>query len=411
MYISEKIKDALFGDTPLVGWRQVKDPSKSQLDANIVSSTSGKMFQDAHPYITLDNIFSVSPRFEDYVYEAWTSDPYIIGQKVSKGGKDWIAILASTNQDPEAVSSTFWSEWTYGNQKSEWLKEKTRGYLTQVFDDILDSKKWNQTASSILNEAPLYNGSQYDDEVTKSRGKVAGFEIQVARGMSVLSRIDRIGLQFTEVGDVTIELHHSSNSAAINSQIITVTEANTVEWFDLGWEVPYMSAYDAGGIWTIEYNQNDVNGNAVNKTVNYQSYKCHDYFRVSPYTVDVADKDNISKRSYEYNSNLGMNLIVSTYCDYTEFFIRQKNLFSTVIQKLVAIKFLEEIALNADSRINKNISSKQVLYLLNGDDRAERRGGLKFEYEQAIKALIIDTEGIDSICLPCAKRGITWGTT
>jgi hypothetical protein len=420
MYTPETIQDAIFGATPLIGWEQEQDPIKAQLDTALTTTTSGRYFQNAHPALTLQNVFSIAPKFEDFTYTAWDSaTAYTVGQKVSKGGKNWVSILAGTNQDPEAAESSYWTEWTVGNQKSLWLKNKTRGYILSVMDDFIEQKQWGRVAKSIIEERALFDATQYESDVIESESKVAGFELITALNMGILAKIQKVGLQFTEAGNITLNLYHSSQSSPVETQVLAITEAGSMQWFDLNWNLPYLSTYDSGGSWTIEYVQDDAPGNAINKARDwrnapsridqYDNQKLWSQFlEVYPFTVAVADRKNPSKRAREYTRSFGMNLLVAVYCDYTDFFVRQKSMFQNAIMKGVGIKFLREIAMNPNGRINlgesnMNISREELLYEIDGNTQG-RATGLGHEYIQAIKAIQIDTEGLTKYCLPCTRK-------
>lgn len=434
MYVANTIKEALFGATPLVAWRQEEDPAKSQLDNEMTIPTSGKYFQGNHPLVTLKNIFANTPKFEDYIYTAYNAaTPYVIGNIVLKNSLNWIAIagttaVPNTGNDPEAVSSIYWEAYTLDNQKSKWLKQLTQEYIIQVIDDFLDEKKWSKTAKSIIEERVIFDGSQYEGETITSEGRTVGFEIKNTDAFGLLSVLNQIGLQFTQTGTVNINLYHSSQTNAVQTIALTITEANSMQWFTLGWDIEYLSSYDAGGTWTIEYDQSLVSGEAINKAkdwaadpifgngVEYSSWKLwSQYLQFHPFIVDTADRKDPKERTYNYTSNYGMNLRVSVYCDYTGLITRQKNLFSSVIAKGVVMRFLREIALNGESRINlsessSNVSRDEILYELDGNPQG-RETGIGLAYRKSLKAIIMDTQGLCKTCLPCGRKGVKYGST
>ena len=430
MYTPQTIQDEFFGATPLVGWRQEQDPALGELDSTLITSTSNRFFQDQHPLLTLKNIFSIAPAFEDFVYNIWViGTPYVIGNIVlGSNSSNYIALTDNVGIDP--ISNPIdWELWTNDNAKSKWLKEKTRGYILNVMDDYLEQKQWNKTAKSIIENRALFDGSQYADEVTESQGKTAAFELRTASNMGVLARLNRIGLQFTEAGTIDINIYHTSQLAPVFSQTFTITTAKSTQWFDLNFDMPYLSSFDAdgrggvGGSWTIEYNQSNVSGNAVNKAKDwsaapmyrngyeFKSWKLWSQFlEVHPFTVPTSNRDDPSKRTYEYTSNFGMNLEVSVFCDYSDFFIRQKQLFSNAISKGVAVKFLKELSINANARVNLgesniNIQKPDIDFEIHGNPQG-RKMGLAHEYYQSLEALKIDTNGLSKYCLPCGRKGI-----
>jgi hypothetical protein len=432
MYIAETIQDEFFGTvkTPLVAWDQQEDPSLSQLDSDMTSSLSNRYFQDGHPSMTLKNVFSIAPRFEDYTYTAWASDvDYSIGDIRSKNNINYRCIQSYTiagdgAQDPEAVDSEYWSVWTVGNQYSVWLRKKTRGYILSVLDDFLEQKQWGKVAKSIIEERALFDGAQYEESIIESESKTVGFEIHTAKYMGVLAKIHEIGLQFSSAGTFDIKLYHSSQASPIATQSVTIANPNTMEWFVVDWDLPYLSQYDSGGAWTVEYDQSEAPGNAVNKArdwsyspaygsgYSFESWKLwSQYLEFHPFKVSTAQRSNPGKRVHTYTENYGINMVVSVHCDYTSFFVRQKKMFQNAIVKGVAKKMLREIALNPNGRINlgesnQNISKDELLYEIDGNTDGKRATGIGYEYKQALEALKIDTQGLTKLCLPCGRKGV-----
>lgn len=429
MYNATTVKEAIFGATPLIAWRQEENPANPTLDSAIVTPTSGKYFNEAHPYLTLDRVFSIAPRFQDYVYTAYNAtNDFVVDAIVSKGGLNWICILAHEvadegAQDPEAGSSIYWSEWTTGNQRSKWIKEKTQGYSLSVIDDILDYKKWTRTAKSIIEERPLFDGAASLVDLTAAKNKTVGFEIRVNRRTSVLAKLSKIALHLDQSQVVTIRLMHSSSNTA--KQTLAVTGGASSVFVDLNWELPYISGDDAGGTYRIEFEHTaasvnhvkDWTPNPINRQgFGYNSWKLWSpYVDMHPYEVATADKDDPSKRVFAYNDNFGMNLMVSVYCDYTAFFVRQLSAFQSALSKGIAVKFLREIAMNPNARISHNestgnISKDELLYEIDGNPQG-RATGLGKEYEIALKAVLMDTEGLDEVCFPCTKKKLRMSST
>lgn len=109
---------------------------------------------------------------------------------------------------------------------------------------------------------------------------------------------------------------------------------------------------------------------------------------------------------YTNTQNYGLNLELSVGCDLSDFMILQRANFATVIQKNVSLKILKLLAYNPSVRVNRNqqnISQNSILYEIDGNTDG-RQGGLKYEVEQAFKAIEIDTKNIDRVCL-CEHNG------
>ena len=52
----------------LVGWKQSYDLSDIMLSSNLTQTESGMYFQQIQPLLTLDNLRSIAPDFQNYNY-------------------------------------------------------------------------------------------------------------------------------------------------------------------------------------------------------------------------------------------------------------------------------------------------------------------------------------------------------
>jgi hypothetical protein len=105
-----------------------------------------------------------------------------------------------------------------------------------------------------------------------------------------------------------------------------------------------------------------------------------------------------------------MNVEVSVYCDLTDFIIRERQIFATVLQKEMAARVIRMLAFNPDVRVNRNQSNASqfdLLYETDGNPQ-ERESGLGKELREAYDALDIDTRGIDRICMTCRPVGVRY---
>ena len=113
------------------------------------------------------------------------------------------------------------------------------------------------------------------------------------------------------------------------------------------------------------------------------------------------------------SSDFGINLEISVGCDLTDFIIQQRQLFQDVIAKQVAVDMLREFAYNSNVRTNRhsiNASRIDIIYELDGDASSMKQSGLNHQLDVAFKALRLNTNGIDRVCLPCANNGIKYRT-
>lgn len=422
MYIAETIQNEFFGNTPLIGWRQEYDPDQDKIDEYLTTSTSNRFFQGQHPKLTLKSIFAIAPKFRDFVYPSWVvSEPYEIGDIVSYSSSNWRAKTQNTGVTP--IEGVDWEVYTVGNQKSDWLNNKVRDYCLNVIDDWLEQKHNDKLGKSIIEERAMFDGAQSSSETIENEGKVVGFEIRTSLSLGILAKIMKIGLQFTESGPLTISLYHSSRLTPIQTQILTVDSANDAQFFDVGWDMKYLTEFDSGGAWRVEYEQNSAPGLAINKARDYGELPTYrtgytfnvwklwsPYLQFHPFKVDPENRNDPTKREYIYTESFGMNFLLSVGCDYTDFIVRQKSLFNNVMAKGIAVKMLNEILQNANDRViasTLNVDKNLLFQDLNGDPKG-RKTGLVYEYQKALKALNMNTNGLSRECLKCGRKGVKY---
>jgi len=360
MYTASTIKSDLFG---LIGWRQNPDAAGTQLDAELIATSSGLYFNDVHPLLTNDNLESVAPDFSGFDF-------------------------------------------------SDWLKQKTEAGIIAAVEDWITSKFPTRTAKSLLESKQLYvsGGSQIQDT---NNGKVVGLEVVPARQRDVKLVIEQVGIILSEAQTVTVYLYKGGQAAAVQSQAITYSTAETVQWEEVNWSL------DADAPYWIVYDQSAISGASINTVKDFSARwrgritipmgkfaQSTPFMNVSPLASWEA-KNN----SYTLGSNYGLNVRYNVKCDYTDFIIRHKNIFKGLISKRVAMDMLRELAYNPNSRVNRhesNISVTQMLYEIDGDSQG-RPGGLKDRYMEELKSLQMDQTGINELCLPCARRAVKYG--
>lgn len=410
MYNVKKVTEALL---PLVGWESGEDIKLVGLS----TTESGRYYQSAHPLLTLQNLKSIAPlddlrrEFEDYDAQA----DYSAGDKVEHSEKLWEATAAGTGNTPED-GSDFWKEY---DPLSAWLKTKTEASIQKAIDNFIETAMTENRAKKIVRELSMFDGPGYTNETTTRKGRTVGFRFKPKEMTGIGIRLDKVGLQFSAAGDLTIKLYHSSQVDPIQQKTLSITKPKSEQWFSLGWELPYQADDYVGGYYTVEYEESAAPGDPGNKFVDYHRYKGNptrlDFAPpLTPFLgLDIfytSDRENPAKATYAFDQNFGLNFMATVYCDLSDFIIRQKEQFTSLLINQVGMSLLRELAYNPNSRVNKselNISRGQVLYEIEGDSQG-RPGGLLQSYKQALKAIHLDTAGISRACLPCTKKGVRW---
>ena len=411
----------------LVGWKQNYDLSNITLSDNLTQTESGMYFQQIHPLLTLDNLQSIAPDFQNYNWQV-----YDINKAYKSGEVVRIEdLLYKALQDvPAKTSISDTSYWIETNPFSEWLEDKTKASIVKLVNKFINMKLADKASKSLIENKTLFDGTGRLTNKIENRNRLVGFEIDTVRSKGVTVKIDKIGLQMTEPGSYTLYIFHSSNPEPIYTLTFEKTKANSLEWFKPKDDIllPYESTNtDAGGSWYLVYKQSELpeNAQAIYKDRDWSTGPCKacsrseflayqawsKYIEIHPFYISEDEEFDPEIMNFTYDKNYGINLEVSAYCDLTDFVIKQRTMFQDVLSKQVAIDFLREFAYNPNVRTNRhsiNASKLDILAELDGDSSSMRQSGLSYELDIALKALSISTQGLDRICLPCVNNGIKY---
>lgn len=434
----------------LIGWEQNYDTSDLKISDALTVSESGLYFQQIHPLLTLQNMSCIAPDFKNMTFEEYNAEkPYSKGNVIKYGSLLYKALQNSTGKQPD-IESEYWVE---TNPFSEWLESKTKASIQKSIDRYCNEKIVQGTYKTLCENKTLFDGTGRLVDVVKNKKNLVGFEIVPIRAKGVTTKINKIGLQFTEPGEYTLYLMHSSMDAPVKIIKLNKIRKNSIEWFSLNdVYLPYQSEdNDAGGSWYLCYFQSELpeGSQAIRKDKDWSKEPCNScsrreylawmawskYIEVHPFFVneelingmqdDFNDDFNndfskqpihlwdVKNNQYTYDNNYGLNLEITISCDITDFIIEQRMLFQDIIAKQVAVDMLREFAYNANVRTNRhsiNASRLDILYEVDGDSSSMKKSGLSYQLDMAFKAIKLSTEGIDRVCLPCKNNGIKYRT-
>lgn len=432
----------------LIGWEQNYDTSDLKISDALTVSESGLYFQQIHPLLTLQNMACIAPDFKNMAFEEYnTGKSYSKGNVVKYDEKLYKALQKALNKQPD-IESEYWAE---TNPFSEWLESKTKASIQKAIARYCNEKIAQGTYKTLCENRTLFDGTGRLVDVVKNRKNLVGFEIVPVRAKGVTTKINKIGLQFTEPGEYTLYLMHSSMDAPVKIIKLNKIRKNSIEWFSLNdVYLPYQSEdNDAGGSWYLCYFQSELpeGSQAIRKDKDWSKEPCNScsrreylawmawskYIEVHPFfvneelveAVNFNDDFNgdfekqalhlwdVENNQYTYDNNYGLNLELTISCDITDFIIEQRMLFQDVIAKQVAVDMLREFAYNANVRTNRhsiNASRLDILYEVDGDSSSMKKSGLSYQLDMAFKAIKLSTEGIDRVCLPCKNNGVKYRT-
>lgn len=442
MYRLQAIQDALIS---VVGWEQDYNPTEA-IARKLTVSESGLTFQGAHPLCTLNNIRSIMP--DDYIlrYPVWNNEKeYSKGDKVRKAetvnGKQIMSVWIADHNNVMSEPGTN-VDWSHYNMLSDYLEQLTRNGINQAIQRFVAEKQLHNETKSLLEHRTFFDGAARLKAVIDATDKIVGFEIVPVRSMGVTLRINRIGLQMVGgSGEIKLYLFHSSQYAPIKTITVNYTNANGgFQWFNFDGDdaiyLPYMGSNDSGGAWYLCYAQNELPAGmeALNVSKDWSREPCGTcnigsvenwreltkYVQVSPFKTarpeeweENPEMFDVETLCYTNTMNYGINCEITVECDLTDFIVSQRHIFAPVIQKQVAANVLRTLAMNPDVRVNRNQSNASrmdILYELDGNTNGQRPGGLGYDLSKAYKALHLDTQGLDRICLTCNNGGVRYGT-
>lgn len=431
-----RIQEIQEGLLHLIGWRQSYDANDGVISEALTQSESGLYYQDAHPLLTLQNLQSIAPDFSNISYPVHsTEETYAKGVVVTDSDKHYKSLKAV----PENIQITDTEYWIETNSFSEWLETKTKACITKAISCYVNEKVAKGTYKTLCEKKTLFDGTGRIYDTIKNKNNLVGFEIVPIRAKGVTTKINRIGLQFSEPGDYTILVMHSSLMEPYYQETFTKRVGNNIEWFTPSQELylPYETdEIDAGGSWYICYVQSQLptGSQAIRKSRDWSKGPCNEcsrheyetwriwskYLEVHPFYVNeelvpVVDEQiqlwDVENNLYDYSTNYGLNLDITVACDMTDFIIEQRQMFTDYLSKSLAVDFLREFAYNPNVRTNRhsiNASRPDILYEIDGDSSSMKKSGLSYQLELASKAIQVSTEGIDRVCLPCVNHGIKY---
>ena len=425
----------------LIGWEQNYDTSDLKISDVLTVSESGLYFQQIHPLLTLQNMSCIAPDFKNTTFNEYDSEKeYKKGNIVKINDTLYKALQNCKGISPEDESNEIYDAteyWVETNPFSEWLESKTKASIQKAISRYYTEKIAQGTYKTLCENKTLFDGTGRIVDIVKNRRNLVGFEIVPIRAKGVTTKINKIGLQFTEPGEYTLYLMHSSMYEPVKVITLTKTRKNSIEWFTVDdLYLPYQSENnDAGGSWYLCYLQSQLpeGSQAIRKDKDWSKEPCKScsrseytswlswskYLEVHPFYVNEEMLNegmtlwDIENNEYTYDTNYGINLEVSVSCDITDFIVEQRAIFQDIIAKQVAIDMLREFAYNANVRTNRhsiNASRIDILYEIDGDSSSMKQSGLSHQLNLAYKAIKLSTEGLDRVCLPCKNNGIKYRT-
>lgn len=421
----------------LVGWDGFVDVlttnAGTKVSMGLNTSESGLMFGQTHPMLSTSNIRALLPEVnpDDYffpsvgnIYKKWDVINTVEGL--------YMAVADGTFDASYKTAETL-TPYNENARLMKYLYSATNSAIVGLVNDLMTQKVVSKTTKNLFEHKYLFDGLGRRQNTIKNTGDMVGFEILPRKGVGVTTIIHKIGLQFVDFeGDLDIMLAHSSNpQSPVDGATIHVDKSPLFQWFNVNFILPYVApSYNknqpAGGSWYIMYSQSQlpIGAEAVNIGKDFSDAGCpvcnriatqdwfeiNKYIRVSPCIIEFLD-DGYFKPIYTPRENYGINVELSVGCDLTDFIISQKLIFARSLQLQVAYNILKEFLYNPSVNVERNllnVTKEQLIQELDGNIYTHSHG-LRGELDDAVKALQLDTTGLDSVCLPCKTKGVKYG--
>lgn len=409
----------------LIGWSN--ELHTNTFSDDMLESTSGLVYQQAHPLLTINNLQSIAPQEvidENNAAPAWSGTIiYKPGSVVSYNSKIYRAIYTNTNIIPDSPNTA----WVETNYFSIWVRSKVEASIAKMLLRIVDERATTFKDKSLIQTTQLQSNTYNKYNAINNRAKTyVGFELIPARYLGLGLILADIKV-YTNNGPVNFSDIEGAGLYLPNTQEFIQVENNTINFVD------YLQEKKLGSIYLL-YPQESLealNKKALNTKYDWSKKPCRAcseinytywsfwsrYLEVHPLAISNVDgiDDIFNVTNYDYTSTFGygLNFNIKVYCDISSILLDNINDLKSVLFYQVAVDLLYEMLYNPDVRTNRhatNASRNDIAAALEVTDPVGRKQGLKVKLDEAYKALHINLSGISKVCLKCNNNGIKYRT-
>jgi len=369
----------------LVGFKQPNDPSYPPVNSVLSSSDTGMFIQ--HPLCSIENLYNAGPEFAGFT-------------------------------NPTVLTVKF----------NEYLQGIYNESCTMLIAKLLEMKKIQDSAKSLLESQVLYTGFGFGGDKIIRKSRFVGYRINTSLKQNVMVILNQIGFQIDTAQTVKFYLYHSSQINPVAEIEVVISRANSFNWYDSLNKFllsHMMGNNNSNGTFYFGYYEDDLIGQVIRMDKSLQSPPCAScsyadtdaynawskFVGIQAISVEAEFLDLEERTIFDLtkivdvsSNNWGINLNITAVCDLTSFFTRNKRAFTDALAKQIELNIFTKIAYS--TRIN-SISDKTKGLAMADLDATSESSYLNAEYKPALKALSVDFSGFDSNCLPCQhNKGI-----
>ena len=415
-----------------VRFKQTVNPDIPELTTELVEPQTSRLID--HALLNNENLDAIVPDFDNWDVPDWTDTSFpTVGTKVRFNQNIYannVAITAPAD-NPEINP-----DWDLVAGLSGFLEQKREEATRNVVTTVYNKKKNDRITKEMLDHLLIYNGvGRINDRIVK-QDRIVGFEIRLLDAVNIKVILETIGLQLdtTQTSPLTLYLYHSSQVDPVAEFTLDYNKPGSVQWFDtsddnvapndldevLKYEDFTEDKVIAGGAYYLVYYEEDLTGQAINYRYDFRGgvncrscsrYNKDQYLKWSQFAyirpIQLASSAiepgrtlfEINKIKDNIDTNWGLNLRLSTYCDLTDYFIRHPELFADAIARQLTTDLLRELAnTTRNNLIAENIQDKARFALQ--DESLGGEGELK-RLDHSLDALGFELSDIqESNCMP-----------
>ena len=294
--------------------------------------------------------------------------------------------------------------------------------ILKLVDSFLQKQKANLNTKELLMHNTLLQDYDELDHVISKSGRFIGYVITPRESNTIVSNIQSAGFMSSAADSFTLYLFDTSHKSAIQSKTITTTEAETIAWTDLNWDVSFdREAGSAGQRYLIGYFEDDVTADMYDFTwtgthAHFSQRIFGHYMGIAPVRMSSGTLNGTYIPDVRYiKSSLncrtpGFNLRFNTKCDVTKVIEDNITMFAEALQYKIAIRIIQDAL--SYTTLN-NVTNAQQLRANWTELLEEYKGKLNGGITAAgipVKGLVdhlsADFSALDAICFKNIKGKI-----